>query len=115
NDLHRTALQNRLVNLCFQGQAVVGSRVKRSKERSSTRQIALCLCNGCLEPERIHVVWSNIENLIKLLQGFGETTKGRIETRVFAEQGNIARVEPLGFVEVGFASLPLASPPRYIS
>ena len=30
------------------------------------------------------------------------------------EQENVARVEPLGFVEVGFAPVPLPSPPRDI-
>src|SRR5204862_8046571 len=53
----------------------------------------------------------NIKYLIKLSQGFGKTTKGDIRNRVLAQQGNIARIEPLSFVEVGFAPLPLASPP----
>ena len=33
---------------------------------------------------------------------------------VLGEQVGVARVEPLGFVEVGFAPVPLASPPRDI-
>ncbi len=37
-----------------------------------------------------------------------------IGKRVLAEQVNVARVEPLGFVKVGFALVPLASPPRDI-
>src|SRR5438270_11298610 len=42
-------------------------------------------------------------------------TKTDIATRVRAEQGNVARVEPLGFIEVGFAPVPLASSPCDIS
>src|SRR2546430_15983350 len=42
-------------------------------------------------------------------------TKTDIVTRVRAEQGNVARVEPLGSVEVGFAPVPLASSPCDIS
>jgi hypothetical protein len=33
---------------------------------------------------------------------------------VLGEQVNVARVEPLGFVEVRLAPVPLASPPRDI-
>ncbi len=33
---------------------------------------------------------------------------------MLGQQGNVARVEPLGFVEVGLASVPLPSPPRDI-
>ena len=47
----------------------------------------------------IHVVRRNIENLVKLSQRFGETTKKHIRKRVLGEQINIARVEPLGLVE----------------
>ena len=34
---------------------------------------------------------------------------------MLGEQVNVERVEPLGFVKVGIASLPLALPPRDIS
>ena len=34
---------------------------------------------------------------------------------MLGEQVNVARIEPLGFVEVGLAPVPLASPPRDIS
>ena len=60
------------------------------------------------------VVRRDIENLIKLSQRFGETTKIDIGKRVLGEQGNVARVEPLGFVEVRLAPVPLASPSRDI-
>ena len=47
----------------------------------------------------IHVVRRNIENLVKLQQRFGKTTKKKVGKRVLAKQANIARVEPLGLVE----------------
>ena len=77
-----------------------------SEQCSRTRQIALGLCDTRLKRESIHVVRCNIENLIKLSQRFGETTKVDIGKRVLGEQVNIARVEPLGFVEVGSRSGP---------
>ena len=73
------------------------------------------LCNSRLLHEGIHVVWRNIENLIKLSQRFRETTKSDIASRLLGEEINIARVEPLRFVEVGFAPVPLASSPCDIS
>ena len=51
--------------------------MERSEERRSPRKIALGLCNSRLCREGIHVVRCNIENLIKLSQRFGETTKVR--------------------------------------
>ena len=93
---------------------MVGARMERSEKRSSPRQIALGLCDSRLCGECIHVVRCDIENLIKLSQRFGETTKDDIGKRVLGEQVNVARVEPLGFVEVGLAPVPLASPPRDI-
>ena len=93
---------------------VVGTRVERSEKRGSPRQVALGLCDSRLQRKGIHVVRHNIENLIKLSQCFGETTKPDIGKRVLGEQVNVARVEPLGFVEVGLAPVPLASPPRDI-
>src|SRR5205807_6691739 len=82
--------------------------------RSSPRQIALGLCDSRLCHERIQVVRCNIENLINLSQRFGETTKRDIGKGLLGEYGNVARIEPLGFVEVRLAPVPLASPPRDI-
>src|SRR6266853_4741555 len=89
----------------------VGGRSERSEQRSSPRQVALGLCNSRLEREGIHVVRRNIENLIKLSQRFGKTTKRDIGNRVLGEQVDVARVEPLGFVEERLAPLPQAAPP----
>src|SRR5882724_5996637 len=85
-----------------------------AERRSSTRQIAFGLCNSCLAYERIEVVRYDVENLIKLSQRFRETTKGGIASRVLSEQVNVARIEPLGFVEIRLAPVPLAPPPRDI-
>src|SRR4030095_9359436 len=85
--------------------------MQRSEERSGPRQVALGLCDNSLEHERVHVVRCDIENLIKFSQGFGKTTKSDIGLGVLAEQVGVARVEPLGFVKVGFAPVPLASSP----
>ena len=84
----------------------------RSEERRGTRQIALSLCDSRLCCEGIDVVRHNIENLIKLSQRLGETTKLDIAMRVLAEQVNVARVEPLGLVEIRLALVPLAAPAR---
>ena len=71
----RAALKDGLVNLRFQGLGVVGLRVERSEERASTRQVSLGLCDTSLAREGVQVVRRDIENLIKLSQRFGETTK----------------------------------------
>src|SRR5207249_1909278 len=58
-----------------------------------------------------HIVRCDIEDLVKLSQCFRETTQDVIGKRVLGKESDVARVEPLGFAEVGLASLPLASPP----
>ena len=85
-------------------------RQQRSEDRRSFGQIALGLCNGRLSREDIRIVWYNIEDLIKLSQRFGETTKLDRELCMLSEQVDIARVEPLGLVEIRLASVPLAAP-----
>ena len=62
--------------------------------------------------EDIHVVRRNIENLIKLSQRFGETTKVDIGKRALRECVHVAWVEPLRFVEVRLTLVPLALPAR---
>src|SRR5207247_8995005 len=89
-------------------------RAERSEKRRSTRQVALGLCDSRPGRECIRVIRYDIENLIKLSQRPGETTKHCVGKRVLAEERNVARVEPLGFVEVGLAPVPLASPQRDI-
>src|SRR5437870_9521714 len=88
--------------------------MQRSEERRGPRQIAFGLCNSRLLHEGIHVVRCDIENLIKLSQCFGETTKDDIGKRMLGEYGNVAWVEPLSFVEIRLAPVPLASPARDI-
>src|SRR5256712_307383 len=85
--------------------------MERSEKRSRPRQIALDLCDRRLSCDGINVVGYNIENLIKLSQCVREATKIEIGKRALGEQVNVARIEPLGFVEIGLAPLPLASPP----
>src|ERR1700745_2520518 len=84
--------------------------MQRRKKRGSSRQIALRLCDSRLYGENTSIVWCNIQNLIKLSQRFGETTKTDIRSRVLGEQVNIARIEQLGFVEVCLALVPLTAP-----
>ena len=67
------------------------------------------------ELKRRNVVRCDIENLIKFSQGFGKAPKNEIGLGVLAEQVNVARIEALGFVKVGFAPVPLASSPFDIS
>ena len=81
-----------------------------SEQCSRTRQVAFGFCDTRLEREGIDVVWCDIENLIKFSQGFGKAPKRDIGSGVLAEKVDVARVEPLGFVEVGLAPVPLASP-----
>src|SRR5262249_33673861 len=71
---------------------------------------AFGLCDGRLDRKNIQVIWRDVENLIQLLQSFRETTQIQIGKRVLGEKVNVARVEPLGFVEIGLTSLPLAPP-----
>src|SRR5438132_11425928 len=91
---------------------IVVSRLDRCKNRQGNRQFPLPLCNRRLEREGIYVVRRDIENLIKLSQRFRKTTKEDIRKRVLGEEVNVARVEPLGFVEMRLAAVPLTSPPR---
>ena len=84
--------------------------MQRGQERRSTRQVALPLCDTRLYRERTLVVRGNIQNLIKLSQRFGKTTLVAIGIRVRDEQLDVARVEPLSFVEGRLAPVPLASP-----
>src|SRR6476661_1377887 len=88
--------------------------MERSQERGRPRQSALGLCNSRFFRNHIHIVRRNIENLVPLPQCFGEATKAGIQNRVLSEQVSVARVEPLGFVEVRLALFPKASPPRDI-
>jgi hypothetical protein len=91
--------------------AGISRRGQQREERSSARQVVLGLCNTRLFRQRIHVVRYDIENLIELSKDFGETTKTDIGIRVLGEQVSVARVEPVGFVEVRLAPVPQASPP----
>src|SRR5207247_3210081 len=109
------AFQDRLANLRFQRQCLVGVRMQGSEESRSPWQIAFSLESSCLEDERVDVVRCDIENLIKLSQRFGETTQGLVGKRVLDEEEGVAWVEPLGFVEVRLAPVPLPSPPLEIS
>src|SRR4029077_17226992 len=88
--------------------------MQRSEERRGSRQIALRLCDTRLERNGTNVIWCYIKNLVKLPQCFREATKSHQRNRVLCEEVRIARVEPLGFVEVRFAPLPLATPSCYV-
>ena len=88
--------------------------MKGCKEDRSTRQVALGLRDRRLYRERVHVVRRNIENLIELVQRFRKATESDIGLPMLSEHVNIPWVEPLGFVEVGLAPVPLTSPPRDI-
>src|SRR6058998_164865 len=112
DDLCRATLQDRLVNLCFQRLGVFGRWVNRGEERGGPRQIALSLCDSRLCREGVDVVRHNFENLVKLSQRFGKTTKLDIELCMLSEQVNVARVELLGLVEIRLAPVPLASSSR---
>src|SRR5215468_6371408 len=109
------ALQDSLVNLCLEVLEVIDRDVERSQQRRGTLQVALCLLDSRLLHQDILVVWRNIENFIKLSQRFRKTTKTNIGDRMLREEINIARVEPLGFFEISFAPVPLASSPCDIS
>ena len=77
----RAAFQDGLVNLCFDRGGVISRWVERSEKRRGPRQVALSLCDDRLFDERIQVVRCNIENLVKLSQRFGKTTKLDIGNR----------------------------------
>src|SRR5437762_10792238 len=81
----RAAFQDRLANLCFQRQYLIGVRMQGSEQSRSTWQIAFGLEDSCLVGERVDVVRCDIENLIKLSQRFGETAKLHIGKRVLGE------------------------------
>src|SRR4029450_13471882 len=66
--------------------------------------------NTRLKHNGIYIVRCDIKNLIKRSQSFWETTKVDIGKGMLGEEVNIARVEPLGFVEIRLAPVPLALP-----
>ena len=100
-----------LGKLYFQHTVVVGIRTQRSEERSRKRQITVGLCDSRLIRERIHVVGRDVEDLIELSQCLRETMKGEIGICVLGEQPNVEWVEPLGFVKIRLAPVPLTLPP----
>src|SRR5213082_2330779 len=65
-----------------------------------SRQVAFGLGNRRLFHQSINVVRRNFQNLIELMERFGETPQRDIELGMPSEQTHIARVEALGFVEV---------------
>ena len=79
------ALQDRLVNLCFQRLSEIGDRPERSEKRRGALQIAFGLCDSRLVRQDIDVVRRDIENLVKLSQRFGKTTKKDIRRRAFGK------------------------------
>src|SRR4030095_7111885 len=101
--------QNGLVSFYFPRAKVMGVRMQRSQKRSSSGQIALGLRDTGLDHRGVNVVRCKIENLIKFSQRFGETTYNDQGKGVLSKQVNIAWVEPLSFVEVGVAPVPVAS------
>src|SRR5262249_4093060 len=111
---YRTALQDRLVSLCFQAFEVIGRKAERSEQNRRPRQVALGLSNSRLQGEHIYIVRYDIENLINLSQSFRETATDNIGSRLLREHLDVARPEPLGFLKIGFAPIPLAAPARDI-
>ena len=92
--MRRTAFKDCLVNLCFHGPRVVGTRVERSEERRGTRWVALGLCDSRHCHHGVDVVWRDIENLIKLSQRFRETTKSDIGSRLLRASALLAPLHP---------------------
>src|SRR6266513_1399177 len=80
----------------------------RGVDCQGARQIALRMCKSRIFREGIDVVRRDIENLIKFPQSVGETTKELIGKHMLTEYVNVARIEPLGFVKVRLAAVPLA-------
>src|SRR6266478_8451400 len=84
--------------------------MKRSEKRGGSWQITLGLHDSRLLRKGIDVVRCNIEDLIKLSQCLGKTTKVDIGKGVLGKYADVARVESLSLVEIHLAPLPLASP-----
>jgi hypothetical protein len=103
----RPPLKDALVGNLFPSSRVAGSRLDLSEKRRSSRKVAFGLGNGRLFHQGVNVVRHDLQNLVELPERFGETPQRDIELGMSSEQTHIARVEPLGFVEVGFTSLPL--------
>jgi hypothetical protein len=70
-------------------------------------QIAFGLSDSTFFHQIVNVVRHNLQNQVQLTDCFRETSQRDIELGVSSKQIRIARVEPLGFVEVGFTLLPL--------
>ena len=59
--------------------------MQRGEQRGGTREVALGLCDTGLYSQGIDVVRCDIENLVKLSQRFGKTTKTDIGKRALGE------------------------------
>ena len=99
----RTALKDRLVSAYSPGNAIVGCRLERSKERRCPRQVALALGDARFVNNSSDIVRHNIENLIKLPSRFGEASKRDIACGALDKQVDVAWVQALGLAKVGLA------------
>ena len=78
-----------------------------SEERRCLWQVAFGLRNRRLFHQGIDVARHDIQPAIQLSERVGETTKHDIELGLSGNKTHVARVQSLGFVEVGLATLPL--------
>ena len=70
DDWFGVALQDGLVNLCFQDRGVGSRWMQRSEKRRGPWQIAIGLGNACFIRKSIGVIRYDIENLAELSQRF---------------------------------------------
>src|SRR4026209_449100 len=104
------ALQDRLINLCFQSARIASGRMQRSEKCRCARQVALGLRIGRLLHKNIQVVGYNIEDLVQLSERIRKLPAYAIGLRMLREQAYISRVELLGVFKIILAVVPLAAP-----
>src|SRR5690349_23068886 len=88
--------------------------MQRSEECRCARQVALRLRIRRLLHKNIEIVGYDIEDLVQLSERIRKLPAYAIRLRMLREQAHISRVEPLGFVEIVFALVPLTAPARDI-
>src|SRR5438477_4630454 len=79
-----------------------------SQKHCGARQVAFSLSDCGFFHQSIGIFRHNLQNLVELAESFRETAERYIELRVPGKQVDIARIKPLGFLEVGLASFPLS-------
>src|SRR4051812_36188313 len=101
------AFKDDLVSLGFKSVRIAPVQLKRSQKCARAGKLAFGLRYDCLLDNCIRVIGRNVEDFLELSKRFRKLAAIFVGECVLGKEGNVARVEAFGLVEVSFASLPL--------